>query len=61
MSPSNSPADTDDIRLWDLDVEMSRHGIDSRGMPYYVWRESADNRMGLSRPRYCTSRPLGMN
>ena len=58
-SPSNSPTNADDIRSLDLDVEASRHGFDDYGMPYYVWRESADNRMGLSRPRYCCISAVG--
>jgi hypothetical protein len=42
-----------DLRVIDLDVETSRYGKDDAGHPVYVWRESADNRYGLSRPLYC--------
>lgn len=42
-----------DLRVIDLDVETHRSGKDAAGHPVYVWRESADNRYGLSRPRYC--------
>lgn len=41
------------IRALDLDVETSRSGVDDHGFPFFVWRESADNRLGFSRPRYC--------
>lgn len=35
-------------------AEESRDGgYDDQGFPYYIWRESADNRLSLSRPRYC--------
>lgn len=44
---------TSDFRTMDLEVETHTSGIDEHGYPFYVWRESADNRYGLSRPRYC--------
>ncbi|MBK9080320.1 MAG: hypothetical protein IPL91_15075 [Hyphomicrobium sp.] len=44
---------TGDFRTMDLEVETHTSGIDEHGYPFYVWRESADNRYGLSRPRYC--------
>ena len=44
---------TNDFRTLDLDVETHLSGTDEQGYPFYVWRESADNRYGLSRPRYC--------
>ena len=37
----------------DLPPETSTSGIAPDGHPFYLWRESADNRLGLSRPRYC--------
>ena len=42
-----------DFWAWDLAPESSRSGIAATGYPFYVWRESADSRLGLSRPRYC--------
>lgn len=36
-----------------MEEETRDGGRDTRGLPYYVWRESADNRLSLSRPRYC--------
>lgn len=55
--PAWRPESFDDFRNWNLDVETSHDGIASNGFPYYVWRESADNRLGLSRPRYCCIEP----
>lgn len=46
-------AQTGDFRDWLLEVETSASGHDANGLPYFVWRESADNRLGLGRPRYC--------
>lgn len=45
--------DATDFRTWDLPEETRDGGRDAQGLPYYVWRESADNRLCLSRPRYC--------
>lgn len=42
-----------------MEVEVTRGGLDSAGLPYFVWRESGDNRFGLSRPRYCCITPKG--
>ena len=42
-----------DFRDWDILPETSMGGVDNKGMPFYIWRESADNRVTLSRPRYC--------
>lgn len=42
-----------DFRTWDMEPETSLSGSTAEGYPLYVWRESADNRLGLSRPRYC--------
>ncbi|MFX8712032.1 hypothetical protein ABTM46_18990, partial [Acinetobacter baumannii] len=33
-------------------------GIDANGFPFYLWRESADNRLTLGRPRYCCLTPV---
>jgi len=38
---------------WDIEAETSYGGTAPNGYPFLVWRESADNRLGLSRPRYC--------
>lgn len=43
----------DKIRNVDIDVETSASGKDAHGWPFFIWRESADNRFGVSRPRYC--------
>lgn len=47
--------------FWDVDLgpETSRAGMASTGYPFYVWRESADSRLGLSRPRHCVIRDDG--
>lgn len=42
-----------DIPNIELDEETFASGRDASGWPYFVWRESADNRLGYSRPRYC--------
>ncbi len=42
-----------DISTWDLPVETSHSGTLPNGYPYFIWREGADNRLGLSRPRHC--------
>lgn len=42
-----------DFRTWNMEEETRDGGRDERGLPYYIWRESADNRLYLSRPRYC--------
>lgn len=42
-----------DFRDWNMAEETRDGGYDEQGLPYYVWRESADNRLSLSRPRYC--------
>ena len=48
-----------DFRDWDLEVEDSASGLDhDRRFPFYLWRESADNRLYLGRPRYCCITPL---
>lgn len=46
-------ASNDDFRTWNMEVETIASGHDAHGLPYFIWRESADNRLGLSRPRYC--------
>ena len=46
-----------DFRDWDVAPETSVGGIDANGFPFYVWRESADNRLTLARPRYCCITP----
>lgn len=43
-----------EFRTWNLDAETSHTGTAANGFPFYLWRESADNRIGVSRPRYCT-------
>lgn len=42
-----------DFRDLDMDAETSASGTDKRGFPIFIWRETADNRIGFSRPRYC--------
>ena len=49
----NATSIRQDFWAWDLALESSQGGIAATGYPFYVWRESADNRLGLSRPRYC--------
>ena len=44
---------SDDFRDWDIEPETSVGGVDANGFPFYVWRESADSRLTLARPRYC--------
>jgi hypothetical protein len=44
---------SDNFRDWDIPVETSYSGVDAAGFPFFLWRESADNRLTLSRPRYC--------
>lgn len=41
-----------DFWNWDIDAETSAAGVAENGYPFFLWRESADNRLGLSRPRY---------
>lgn len=54
-TPSRSRRwDPSDIRTWDFETETSHAGIGGNGYPYFIWRERADNRLGLSRPRFCT-------
>jgi len=48
-----SAGSNSDFRDWAMEVETSASGVDARGLPYIIWRESADNRLGLGRPRYC--------
>lgn len=49
---------SNDFRDWDIDVETRYSGYDELGFPFYLWRESADNRLTLSRPRYCCVMPI---
>ena len=50
---------SDDFRDWDIEVEDSASGRDHEwGFPFYLWRESADNRLYLGRPRYCRITPI---
>jgi hypothetical protein len=49
---------SNDFRDWDIDVETRYSGYDELGFPFYLWRESADNRLTLSRPRYCCVMPV---
>lgn len=53
---------SEDFRDWDIEPETSASGTDARGYPFFIWRESADNRLTLSRPRYCciTEKPDGL-
>ena len=44
---------SEDFRDWDIEVETSYSGLDQLGFPFYIWREKADNRLLLGRPRYC--------
>lgn len=47
-----------DFRDWDIEAEASYSGTDASGFPFYLWRESADNRLFLGRPRYCCITPI---
>lgn len=42
-----------DFRTWDIARESSLSGKTPEGFPLYLWRESADDRLGLARSRYC--------
>ena len=56
MSDATSPTpplSRNDFWNWDIESETSVSGISGNGYPFFLWRESADNRIGLSRPRYC--------
>jgi hypothetical protein len=44
---------SEDFSDWNIEVETSYSGFDHLGFPFCIWRESADNRLTLSRPRYC--------
>ena len=44
---------SEDFRDWDIEVETSYSGFDQLGFPFYIWREKADSRLSLGRPRYC--------
>ena len=46
-------ARSSDFRDWDIEPETSAGGDDANGFPFYVWRETADNRLTFARPRYC--------
>ena len=51
---------SEDFRDWDLEVEAHASGLDHEWhYPFYLWRESADNRLHLGRPRYCCITPIG--
>ena len=50
-------ARSSDFRDWDIEPETSVAGTDANGFPFYVWRESADNRLTFARPRYCCITP----
>lgn len=51
-APSQGSQRTD-FWNWDMDAETSASGVAANGYPFFIWRESADDRLGLSRPRYC--------
>ncbi|RTL70305.1 MAG: hypothetical protein EKK41_12735 [Hyphomicrobiales bacterium] len=42
-----------DFRTWTIETETSLKKTTPDGYPLFMWRESADDRLGLSRPRYC--------
>ena len=44
---------SEDFRDWDIEVGVNYSGWDQLGLPFCIWREKADNRLMLSRPRYC--------
>jgi len=44
---------SEDFRDWDIEVCTSYSGFDQVGFPFYIWREKADSRLSLGRPRYC--------
>ena len=44
---------SEDFRDWDIEVGINYSGLDQLGFPFCIWREKADNRLMLSRPRYC--------
>ena len=41
-----------EFRDWDIEPETSVGGVDATGHLLYDWREAADSRLMLSRPRY---------
>lgn len=52
-----------DMRAWrepfwdrEIEPESSIGGVDEHGYPFFMWRESADNRLGVGRARYCCIR-----
>ena len=47
-----------DFRDWDIEAETSIEGRDAAGRPFYLYRESADDRLKLGRPRYCCITPI---
>jgi len=47
-----------DFRDWDIAPQSSFDGVDASGFPFYLWRESADNRLTFGRPRYCCISPI---
>ena len=53
MDSSMAIKRSEDFRDWDIEVETSYSGFDQLGFPYYIWREKADSRLSLGRPRYC--------
>ena len=44
---------SEDFRDWDIEVGINYSGFDQLGFPFCIWREKADSRLSLSRPRYC--------
>ena len=56
--PRGQLPEQDDFRNWDLERETHTFGGDADDRPFYLWRESADDRLGLSRPRYCRLWPV---
>lgn len=44
---------SDDFREWDFEVGNSYSSTDQLGLPFYIWRDASDNRLGLARPRFC--------
>ena len=44
---------SEDFRDWDIEVGRAYSSRDQIGLPFYIWREAADSRLTLGRPRYC--------
>lgn len=53
LAPPPTEVPRTDFWAWDLAPETSHSGVAASGYPFHVWRESTDNRLGVSRSRFC--------